>query len=138
MIQAVPALAMTIGTFACVTTGASAIADGENTKPVRICTLSLVIKLGSDGFCLRAGRRAFVTLDDLDFVRRDVLGVKLHVKVESLVDLVTEVGIGAAERKHHTDLDGLGLGGSAHGESHGGYPEPPKLSASHSSLQVLK
>ena len=43
MIQAVPALAITIGTLACVTTGASAIADGENTKPVRICTLSLVI-----------------------------------------------------------------------------------------------
>ena len=43
VIQAVPALAMTIGIFACVTTGASAIADGENTKPARICTLSLVI-----------------------------------------------------------------------------------------------
>ena len=43
MIQAVPALAITIGTLACVTTGASAIADGENEKPVSICTLSLVI-----------------------------------------------------------------------------------------------
>ncbi len=43
MIQAVPALAMTIGTLACVTTGASAIADGENTKPVTSGTLSLVM-----------------------------------------------------------------------------------------------
>ena len=43
MIQAVPALAITIGTLACVITGASAIADGENTKPVTSCTLSLVI-----------------------------------------------------------------------------------------------
>ena len=43
MIQAVPALEIIIGTLACVTTGASAIADGENTKPVSICTLSLVI-----------------------------------------------------------------------------------------------
>ncbi len=43
VIQAVPALAMIIGILAWVSTGAMAIADGENTKPVRICTLSLVI-----------------------------------------------------------------------------------------------
>ena len=43
VIQAVPALAITIGTLACVTTGASAIAEGENTKPARMGTLSLVI-----------------------------------------------------------------------------------------------
>jgi hypothetical protein len=85
--------------------------------------LHLVIghKFGSNGFRLRAGRRAFVTLDDLDFVRRDVLGVQFHIKVEGFVDLVTEIGIGAAERKHHTDLDGLGLGCSAHGKGQGGY-----------------
>ena len=35
VIQAVPALAITIGTLAWVTTGASAIAEGENTKPAR-------------------------------------------------------------------------------------------------------
>src|SRR5471030_2574512 len=43
VIQAVPALAMIIGTLAWVTTGASAMADGENTKPASILTLSLVI-----------------------------------------------------------------------------------------------
>ena len=43
MIQAVPALAITIGTLDWVITGASAIADGENEKPVTTCTLSLVI-----------------------------------------------------------------------------------------------
>src|SRR6185312_15550546 len=43
VIHAVPALAITIGTLAWVITGASAIADGENTKPVTSCTLSLVM-----------------------------------------------------------------------------------------------
>ena len=53
--------------------------------------------------------------------------MQFHIKVEGLVDLVTEVGIGAAERKHHTDLDGLSLGGSAHRKGQGGYTEPAKL-----------
>ena len=109
VIQAVPALAMTIGTLACVTTGASAIADGENTKPVTSCTLSLVISSVVDGLGDRAGRRALVALDDLDLVGRDVLGVQLDVEIERLVDLVTEIGIGAAERQHDADLDGLRL-----------------------------
>ena len=43
MIQAVPALAISIGTLACVTTGAAAIAEGENENPVTTLTLSLVI-----------------------------------------------------------------------------------------------
>ena len=73
-----------------------------------------------DGLGLRAGRRTLVALDDLDLVRRDVLGVQLDIEIERLVDLVAEVGIGAAERKHHADLDGLRLGGSAHREGQGG------------------
>lgn len=43
MIQAVPAFEISSGTFACVMTGAIAIADGENTTPTIILTLSLVI-----------------------------------------------------------------------------------------------
>ena len=43
MIQAVPALAMGSGIFAWVASGATAIADGENTKPVSSFTLSLVM-----------------------------------------------------------------------------------------------
>ena len=89
--------------------------------------LHLVIgdKLRRNRFCLRASRRALVALDDLDFVRLDILGVKFHVKIESLVDLVAQVSIGAAERENHSDFDGLGLGRSAHGKSHGGHSEPP-------------
>ena len=99
MIQAVPALAITIGTLDCVITGASAIADGENEKPVTSCTLSLVISSVVTVLAIGAGRRALVALDQLDLVRRDVLGVQLDVKVERLVHLVTEIGIGAAERQ---------------------------------------
>ena len=91
--------------------------------------LHLVVgdQFGGDGLGLRAGRRAFVALDDLDLVRRDVLGVQLDVKIERLVDLVTEVGIGAAERQHDADFDGLSLGGPAHCEGQGGYPSQPIL-----------
>ncbi len=60
-------------------------------------------------------------------MRRDVFGVKLNIQVKSLVDLMTEIGIGPAERKHHADLDCLSLGNPAHREGQGGYSEPAKL-----------
>ena len=81
-------------------------------------------QFGGDGLGHRAGRRALIALDDLDRVRRDVLGVQFDVKIERLVDLVTEVGIGAAERKHDADLDRFGLGGSAHCQGHASKPQP--------------
>ena len=43
VIHAVPALAISNGVFAWVITGAIAMADGENTTPVMMLTLSRVI-----------------------------------------------------------------------------------------------
>ena len=45
VIHAVPALAISIGTLAWVASGAAAIAEGENTKPVTIFVLSLVTRV---------------------------------------------------------------------------------------------
>ena len=73
-------------------------------------------QLGRNRLGLCAGRRAFVALDQFDGVGRDVLGVQFHVKVDRLVHLMAEIGIGAAERQHDTDLDVFGLGNAAHGE----------------------
>jgi hypothetical protein len=53
--------------------------------------------------------------------------MELHVQVEGLVDLMAQVGIGAAERKNHADLDGFGLGGAAQRQSQGGYSKPAKF-----------
>ena len=49
-----------------------------------------------------------------------LLGVKLDVQIKGLVDLMTKVGIGSAERKHHANFNGFTVGGSAHGEGQGG------------------
>ena len=57
--------------------------------------------------------------------------MKLDVKIERLVDLMTQVGIGAAERQNHADFDGLGLGGSAHCESQGGNASHPMIAHRH-------
>ena len=116
---------MTIGTLAWVTTGASAIADGENTKPVTICTLSLVISSVATVLATAPVGGPSSRLMISTLLRRDVLGVQLDVKIERLVDLVAEVGIGAAERQHDADLDGLGLGGAAHRQGQGRKPSHP-------------
>ena len=42
-------------------------------------------------------------------MRRDVLGVKLHVQVEGLVLHIAKIGIGARIGNQNSDLDRLGL-----------------------------
>ena len=53
-------------------------------------------------------------------MRRNIVGVKLDVQIERLVDLMTQIGIGSAERQNNADFDGLSLGGSAHSKGQGG------------------
>ncbi len=50
--------------------------------------------------------------------------MKLDVQIERLVDLMTQVGVGAAERQHDTDLNGLGLRGAAHCEGESRKAQP--------------
>jgi hypothetical protein len=49
---------------------------------------------------------------------------------------MAQIGIGAAERKNHPDLDGFRLGHSAHGESYGGCSKPPGYTHVISSLDL--
>ena len=107
VIQAVPALEMISGIFAWVTTGAIAIADGENTTPAISLTLSQGDQLGRHRLGVGAGGRALVALDDVELVGLEVLGVQLHVEIERLDLRVAEVGVDPGERQHEADLDGL-------------------------------
>ena len=66
-------------------------------------------QLGRRGLGVRAGRWPFVALDEFHFMRRDVLGMKLHVQVERLVLHIAKIGVGAGIRDENSDLDCLGL-----------------------------
>src|SRR5262249_10521467 len=48
-----------------------------------------------------------VALDDVEFIRFEVLGVQLHVEIEALDLRVPEIGIDAGERQNEPDLDRL-------------------------------
>src|SRR5665213_1757955 len=50
--------------------------------------------------------------------------MQLDVEIEGLVDLMAEVGIGAAERQHHADFHRFSLGGSAHCQGQGSAAQP--------------
>ncbi len=50
--------------------------------------------------------------------------MQLDVKIEGLVDLVAEVGIGAAKRQHDAYFNRLRLGGSAHCQGQGNASQP--------------
>ena len=81
-------------------------------------------QFGGDRLGGGAGRRPLIALDQFDRIRRDILGVQLDVEIEGLVDLMTEVGIGAAKRQHHADFDVFGMGGADHCQRQGGKPQP--------------
>ena len=70
MIQAVPALEMISGTLAWVSTGAIAIADGENTTPAMMLTLSRVISSVATVLALAPEGGPSSRFDDLDRVRQ--------------------------------------------------------------------
>ena len=94
MIQAVPAFEISIGIFAWVASGAAAMAPGENTKPARSFTLSLVMSSVTTVLRIGARWRPFIALDELDLMIAQVLGVKLEIEVVRLVDLNAQVGVG--------------------------------------------
>ena len=114
VMNAVPAFMIIAGVCDSVIRGAIDIALGEKTKPREEIDL-----FADDQFLHRllghiAARILGVAFDKLDLMAAQLAGVKAHVQVHALLNLVAELGCSARIGENDANLDGLGLRGPRH------------------------